>query len=128
MARWELQTDELALKVWDRNLARFSDGSPFQTYAWGEYNRALGWQPCGWIAHSDAGEVVAMMLGLLRKYPLSVGLVWTVGDPVCTLSRKKPAQLPSNFLANGTGRLPAGCAGLATGPSGKEAASIARNR
>lgn len=52
-------------------------------HAWGEYNRALGWQPLYWTAVDDAsGELVAMMMGLLRRYPLRVGLLWCAGGPI----------------------------------------------
>src|SRR2546429_3798030 len=40
-----LLTDESAQALWDEMLTRFDDCSPFQSYAWGEYRRALGWQP-----------------------------------------------------------------------------------
>lgn len=82
MARWESLTDEIARTIWDKTLVRFDDCSPFQTYAWGEYNRAIGWQPYRWMAYNDEGEAVAMMLGLLRKYPAGIGLVWSVGGPI----------------------------------------------
>ncbi len=86
MARWELLTDEVALKVWDDALLRLHDYTPFQTYAWGEYRRALGWKPCRWAAFNERGEIVAMMLGLLRRYPLKFGLIWSEGGPVGDLS------------------------------------------
>lgn len=58
-------TDEVARGTWDEALLRFADYTPFQTYAWGEYQRALGWEPCHWAAFNEHGEIVAMMLGLL---------------------------------------------------------------
>jgi hypothetical protein len=51
-------------------------------YVWGEHNRSLGWQPLYLIAQNESGEISAMMLGLLRRYPLSIGLVWCEGGPV----------------------------------------------
>ena len=86
MVTWELLTDEAALNLWDENLSKFNDHSFYQTFAWGEYNRALGWQPHRWAAFDDAGEIVAMMQGMLRRYPLGVGLVWGEGGPVGDLS------------------------------------------
>ena len=44
MARWELLTDEVARSTWDEALLKFDDYTPFQTYAWGEYRRGLGWR------------------------------------------------------------------------------------
>ncbi len=86
MARWELLEDELALQIWDDALLKFEDYTPFQTYAWGEYRRALGWEPCRWIAFNERGEIVAMILGLLRRYPFGFGVVWIEGGPVGDLA------------------------------------------
>ena len=60
MAKWRLLTDQEALKTWDEALLRFDDYSTFQTYAWGEYRRALGWEPCRWAAFNERGEIVAI--------------------------------------------------------------------
>lgn len=86
MAHWMLLTDEEAQKSWDEVLTRFDDCSPFQSYAWGEYRRALGWQPQRWIARGDSDEPIAMMQGYLRRYPFGVGLVWSEGGPIGDLS------------------------------------------
>lgn len=82
MIGWELLTEETAKEVWDKNLIRLADCSPFQTFAWGLYNRALGWQPCYFAAFDENGEISAMCLGLLRRYPFKIGLIWCVGGPV----------------------------------------------
>jgi len=86
MARWQLLSNEAAQKTWDDALLRLEDCTPFQTYAWGEYQRALGWEPCHWAAFNETGEIVAMMLGLLRRYPFGVGLIWSEGGPVGDLA------------------------------------------
>ena len=86
MARWELLTDEVARSTWDEALLKFDDYTPFQTYAWGEYRRGLGWQPQHWAAFNERGEIVAMLLGSVRRYPLGFGLVWAEGGPVGDLS------------------------------------------
>src|SRR5687767_6285927 len=86
MAIWQLLSDEVAQKSWDPALLRLPDYTPFQSYAWGEYQRALGWEPCRWAAFDDQGQIVAMMLGLLRRYPFGLGLVWSEGGPVGDLS------------------------------------------
>ena len=86
MATWKLLTDEEAIGMWDQALLRLDDYTPFQSYAWGEYRRALGWEPCRWAAFDEGGEIVAMMLGLLRRYPFGLGLIWTEGGPVGDLS------------------------------------------
>jgi len=86
MITWRLLTDGEALANWDQALLRLDDNTPFQSYAWGEYRRALGWEPCHWAAFNEHGEVVAMMLGLLRRYPFKFGLVWSEGGPVGDLT------------------------------------------
>src|ERR1043166_1598769 len=86
MAHWKLLSDEEAQVSWDAMLTRFDDCSPFQSYAWGEYRRALGWQPRRWIAYDEQNVPVAMMQGYLRRYPLGVGLVGSEGGPVGDLS------------------------------------------
>ncbi|HVS21493.1 MAG TPA: peptidoglycan bridge formation glycyltransferase FemA/FemB family protein [Pyrinomonadaceae bacterium] len=86
MIRWELLTDDEARRIWDQTLALLNDCATFQTYAWGEYRRGLGWEPCRWVALNNEGEVVAMMQGCLRRYPFGLGLVWSEGGPVGDLS------------------------------------------
>ena len=86
MARWELLADEESRRLWDQTLIRFDDCSPFQSYAWGEYRRALGWEPYRWQALNEQGEVIALMQGSLRRYPLGLGLLWSEGGPVGDLS------------------------------------------
>jgi hypothetical protein len=86
MARWESLTEAQAQAVWDETLARFEDGSPFQSYAWGEYRRGLGWQPCRWIAFDEQNACIAIMQGYVRRYPLGIGIVWSEGGPVGDLA------------------------------------------
>jgi len=82
MANWELLTNETASRIWDVNLARFADCSPFQSYAFGQYHQNLGWQPRHWAATDEKGDIIAMCLGLLRPFPLGFGMLWCVGGPV----------------------------------------------
>src|SRR6185503_9921767 len=86
MSRWELITEERARIIWDQTLTSFADCSPFQSYAWGQYRRSLGWQPQRWIAFDENDSPVAMMQGYVRRYPLGVGMVWSEGGPVGDLS------------------------------------------
>lgn len=81
-AHWKLLTEEEARRVWDSSAARFEDGSPFQAFEWGQYQKALGWQPVHYAAIADDGEVKAMCLGLLRRLPWRTGFLWCVGGPV----------------------------------------------
>lgn len=86
MTTWQLLNVEVARKIWNEALLRLVDYTAFQTFAWGEYQRALGWEPCYWAAFDEHGVIIAMMLGLLRRYPLGIGLVWSEGGPVGDLS------------------------------------------
>lgn len=81
-ANWKLLTDEMACQVWDADLARFADCTPFQSYLFGQYSRRVGWQPFYWVANDEHDQTAAMCLGLLRQYPLGVGMVWCVGGPI----------------------------------------------
>lgn len=82
MTRWELLTNDEALTTWDQTLKGFNDCSPYQSYAWGEYRRALGWEPRRWIALDEKEKVVAMMQASVRRYLFGVGLIWCEGGPV----------------------------------------------
>ena len=86
MTRWEMLSDEEARRCWDQALVRFTDYSPFQTYAWGEYRRGLDWEPCRWAAFNEEGEIIAMMQGALRRHAFGIGLIWCEGGPVGDLS------------------------------------------
>jgi lipid II:glycine glycyltransferase (peptidoglycan interpeptide bridge formation enzyme) len=86
MVKWKLLDDETARSIWDQALLCLDDYTPFQSYAWGEYRRALGWEPCRWAAFDERDQIVAMMQGQLRRYPFGVGLVWAEGGPVGDLS------------------------------------------
>jgi len=82
MVRWELMTTEEALRSWDQSLEGFADCTPYQAFSWGEYRRALGWEPQRWIAFDENRKVVAMMQASLRRYPFGIGLIWCEGGPV----------------------------------------------
>lgn len=86
MSRWELLSNERARVIWDNALVRFDDCAPFQTYAWGEYRRGLGWEPYRWAAFNEKHEIIAMIQGYLRRYILGIGMVWSEGGPVGDLS------------------------------------------
>ena len=86
MPTWKAFTDEEARLVWDDALARFDDCSPFQSYAWGEYRRGLGWQPYRWAAVNEQNEIVAMLQAYLRRHRFGIGMLWSEGGPVGDLS------------------------------------------
>ena len=86
MSTWKLFTNKENPAAWDEALTRFDQFSPFQSYAWGEQRRALGWTPYRWLACNDENEIVAMMQGYVRRYPFGIGLVWSEGGPTGDLS------------------------------------------
>ncbi len=81
MVTWRWLNDAAALVDWDERLLDFDDHSIYQTLAWGEHRRALGWTPYRWAAF-DGDTLTAMAQGLLRRYPGGVGVVWLPGGPV----------------------------------------------
>lgn len=86
MSNWKAFTDEEARLAWDTNLMRFADCSPFQSYAWGQYRRGLGWQPYRWAAFNECGEIVAMLQAYVRRHRFGIGMLWSEGGPVGDLS------------------------------------------
>lgn len=82
MVSWTLLSRNEAAESWDKNLSRFNDFTHSQTFSWGEYRSAFGWQPYRWVASGANGEIVAMMQGLVRIYPGRIGLIWVPGGPV----------------------------------------------
>ena len=86
MPTWKPFTEDEARLAWDDALARFDDCSPFQSYAWGEYRRGLGWQPYRWAAVNEANEIVAMLQAYLRRHRFGIGMLWSEGGPVGDLS------------------------------------------
>ncbi|MFD2182380.1 lipid II:glycine glycyltransferase FemX [Rhodoplanes azumiensis] len=79
---WAALTAQEARRMWDDALARFDDGSPFQSLGWGEYQRKLGWEPVHYVHRAADGAISAMCLLLLRRYPAGIGFAWCVGGPV----------------------------------------------
>jgi lipid II:glycine glycyltransferase (peptidoglycan interpeptide bridge formation enzyme) len=97
LANWELIKNEDAAQIWDQTLIGFADYSPYQSYDWGEYRRALGWEPYRLVARDDENKIVAMMQGTLQRHPFSVGLMWCEGGPIgdlaaCDGTLQKAAQ------------------------------------
>jgi hypothetical protein len=82
MAEWKLLAEETAKEIWDKQLVKFYDCSPYQTYSWGQYHKALGWEPYYFVAETAQGAISAMFLGFLRRYPLGIGLMWCTGGPI----------------------------------------------
>jgi hypothetical protein len=96
-AQWKLLTEQEACRIWNTNAERFDDCSPFQTFEWGQYHKALGWTPAHYAAFADNGEVRAMCLALLRRLPWRSGFLWCVGGPIGDIAVWN--DLPDTILA-----------------------------
>lgn len=105
MANWKILTDDGARLIWDEALAQFADCSPFQSFAWAEYRRALGWKPYRLAAFDDHNEVVAMLQAYVRRYPFGVGLMWGEGGPIGDLSLCDESLQSAMLRATGLKRI-----------------------
>ncbi len=82
MRNWKLIKEEKAAQIWNENLVKFEDCSPFQTFEWGQYQNSLGWTPL-YFAHFDEEEnITAMSMILLKSFPFKTGFVWVTGGPI----------------------------------------------
>lgn len=86
MIRWEALSESDALGIWDDSLMGFHDYTLFQTVAWGEHKRDMGWLPCRWVAFNEDNEIMTMVQGLLRKFSYGLGFIWIPGGPVGDIS------------------------------------------
>lgn len=80
--QWKLLTDEKARQIWNENLARFEDCSPFQTFEWGQFHVPLGWKPLYFANFDEKENVTALALGLLKRFPFKTGFIWCTGGPI----------------------------------------------
>lgn len=76
---WRCNT--LTATAWDERLAAAHDRNVFQTFAWGEYKRSIGWKPERWIALDAGGRVASMCQVLTRSIARWVLLGWAPGGP-----------------------------------------------
>ena len=86
MTLWKCLNSEEASVSWDRDLVVLKGHSPFQSFFWGEYQRSSGWSPRYLVQKDDNGNVISMMLGLLKTYPFGFGILWCPGGPAGNLS------------------------------------------
>ena len=101
MVNWVEVTDENELMGWDEILRTADDYSIFQSIAWGEYKRDLGWQPVRYWVRNKNNKVIAMTQLLIKKLPTGIKLFWASGGPVFLLpggTIKKLPELLDNLL------------------------------
>jgi hypothetical protein len=79
---WRPIKEEEAGRSWNEQLARFDDCSPFQTFEWGQYHKALGWEPVYFACFDREEKITSMALGLLKRFPFKTGFLWCTGGPV----------------------------------------------
>lgn len=82
MVNWESLPESVSAEDWDRSLLAGEDRNVFQSFGWGEYKRAAGWEPRRWIARDGNGMVVAMAQVLTKSFLHGVTVGWVPGGPV----------------------------------------------
>jgi hypothetical protein len=86
---------------WDTCLGAIAGGNFYQSYAWGSYRAALGWQALRLVARSE-GAVIAMAQVLVKR-KASCAVCWIPGGPAGAVAEWAPT-LPAALRAE-LGRL-----------------------
>ena len=81
MVKWILAKD-IQGNEWDKQLFKFSNYDFYQCYDWGEYKKQFGWYPYRFLAIDSENKILGMSQLLLKKLPLSIGMLWCPGGPV----------------------------------------------
>ena len=81
MVKWVL-AENIQHREWDNELLKFSNFDFYQCYDWGEYKKNFGWSSYRFLAINSENKVFAMAQLLLKKLPLSMGILWCPGGPV----------------------------------------------
>ena len=93
MVTWEADQGSSGGERWDRCLLASEDRNVFQSFAWGEYKRASGWEPQRWVARDGHGRVIAMAQILIRTVLSGVIAGWASGGPVLRFPESGPPDL-----------------------------------
>ena len=96
---WDLLPADQGEQDWDGLALTAADASVFQSWRWGEYRRAAGWEPTRWVARNGEGEPVAFAQVLTRGYPLGVRIGWAPGGPLFRLPRTSARSLAAALAA-----------------------------
>lgn len=97
--RWDLLPADSAEQVWDGLALAAADASVFQSWRWGEYKRAAGWEPRRWVARDGSGEPIALAQILTKRYPIGVRVGWAPGGPLFRLPRASARSLAAALAA-----------------------------
>jgi len=95
MVTWEAYQGSSGGEQWDRWLLRSEDRNVFQSFAWGEYKRASGWEPQRWILRDERGTVIAMAQILTKTFLPGVIVGWASGGPVFRFPQARLSNFPS---------------------------------
>ena len=68
------------------------DYTVFQSFGWGEFKRASGWQPLRWVGRGPDGRTGAMVQFLVKKFPLGCAVAWAPGGPALHFQGDVPAE------------------------------------
>lgn len=81
MLAWAVLSEEDAGEHWNSLILSLEDASPFHTFEFGQYYKALGWVPLYCACFDDDKHVVAMALCLTRTLFGRVVIGWCFGGP-----------------------------------------------
>lgn len=93
MISWRPFTSDAPARDWTALLSQASDGGPFQSYAWGEYKRQVGWEPERWVATNGSGTSICCLQSLKKRLPFHRVLVWVPGGPVTGFPGARAEQI-----------------------------------
>lgn len=86
---WRRVPESEAAESWDAQLVEFAGHNLYQSSEWGRYKSIRGWRPEYFQAEAD-GTRVAMLMALVREYPLRTVVSWWPGGLAGTLDGCSP--------------------------------------
>lgn len=101
MSGWKSCSELVNASEWDESLVLAGDHTVFQSYGWGEYKRAAGWEPLRYWYRDKDGRVQGMAQFLRKKLPFGIALLWAAGGPALAFSSRssdKTSELIQGLL------------------------------
>lgn len=81
MVTWNIFSDKGSSSEWDQLLMSCEDYTIFQSHAWGEYRKSLGWMPVRMYSKNKDGSIGAVAQVLCKKMPFHAVVIWVPGGP-----------------------------------------------
>ena len=85
--KWRRLKETEASLFWDCYLERFDKANPCQSYAWGQFYKALGWEPLYLVCEDSNLNILSMFLGHFQVGALGLGIVTSAGGPIGDLAK-----------------------------------------